>query len=349
MTNPRDSRAVRIGVVGCGFYAANHLHAWSDLRPDGAELAAVCDLDAAKAEAAGNTFGVPWHTDLEAMIRAHPIDLLDIVTQMDSHRQLAQTAAENGIAAIVQKPFAPTMDDCREIVACARGNGTWLAVHENFRFTVGMRRVKQILESGSIGEPNWARINFRTGYDIYRGQPYLARAERFAILDVGTHLLDLARFFLGEVERVYCETQTRNPSVKGEDTATMMLRHRSGAVSVVETTYEAHRIPDPFPETLLEIEASQGSVVIAPGEQMSVTVGGKAATEDLNSPLLSWTSRPWHNSQLGVLHTNAHLLEAFQCGKPAETSGADYLKTCALVEAAYQSAATRSPVRPDEV
>ena len=349
MTKPLARQTVRIGVVGCGFYAANHLHAWSDLRPDGAQLTAVCDIDAAKAEAAGNAFAEPWHTDLGAMIEAHSIDLLDIVTQMDSHRQLAQTAAENGIAAIVQKPFAPTLDDCRAIVACAGLYGTWLAVHENFRFTAGMRRAKQILESGAVGEPNWARINFRTGYDIYRGQPYLAAVERFAIMDNGTHVLDLARFFLGEVERVYCETQTRNPSVKGEDTATMMLRHRSGAVSVVETTYEAHRIPDPFPETLLEIEASQGSVIIVPGEQMRVTAGGKAAVEDLNSPLLSWTSRPWHNSQLAVLHTNAHLLEAFRSGKPAETSGADYLKTCALVEAAYQSAATRNPVRPDEV
>ena len=212
-----------------------------------------------------------------------------------------------------------------------------------------MRRVKQVLQSGAVGKPNWARITFRTGYDIYRGQPYLARVERFAILDSGTHLLDLARFFLGEAEHVYCEAQTRNPSVTGEDTATMMLRHRSGAVSVVETTYEARRIPDLFPETLLEIEASDGSVIIGPGEQMTVTSGGSADTEDLTTPLLPWTSRPWHANQRAVVHTNAHMLEAFQNGKPAETSGADYLKTCALVEAAYQSASTGRPVRPDQV
>ncbi|MXW87466.1 MAG: hypothetical protein F4Z55_16870 [Boseongicola sp. SB0667_bin_21] len=49
----------RIAVVGCGFYAQNHLHAWSALRDQGAELAAVCDLDHERARASGDEFGVP--------------------------------------------------------------------------------------------------------------------------------------------------------------------------------------------------------------------------------------------------------------------------------------------------
>ena len=48
-----EGRTFRVGMVGCGFFAQNHLHAWSYLKQDGAVLTAVCDLDAAKAEAAG--------------------------------------------------------------------------------------------------------------------------------------------------------------------------------------------------------------------------------------------------------------------------------------------------------
>ena len=55
-----------------------------------------------------------------------------------------------------------------------------------------MRKLKGVLDSGAIGRPTWGRIVFRTGYDIYVVQPYLHQAQRYAILDVGIHLLDLA-------------------------------------------------------------------------------------------------------------------------------------------------------------
>jgi predicted dehydrogenase len=339
-------KPVKVGLVGCGFYAQNHLHAWSDLKARGADLAAVCDLDRAKAEAAGAKFGAPAFTDPKEMFDKVAIDLVDITTRMGSHQALAAIAAERGIAAVVQKPFAPTWDEAVAIVDKAHKHNTWLAVHENFRFATSMRRVKAVIESGAIGTPNWARIAFRTGYNVYKGQPYLADEERLVILDVGIHVLDLARWLLGEVAHLSCETQKRKSAIRAEDTATMMLRHDSGAVSVVESTYEARRIPDSFPETLLEIEGPEGSIVVSHGERMVVTTQGLYFEEKISSPLLAWTSRPWHVSQEAVLHTNAHMLEAFRKGHPAETSGEDNLKTYALVEAAYESAAKHTVVAP---
>jgi len=340
------SDRIQIGLIGCGFYAQNHLHAWRDLKDAGADLVGVCDLDEGKARAAGGAFDAPWFTDPTALIAEAKPHLVDITTRMDSHRGLAQLAAEHGIAAVVQKPFAPSYADCVSIVETARRHGVFLAVHENFRFQTPMRRVAAVIASGAIGEPNWARLSFRTGFDVYRTQPYFYDEERLAILDVGIHVLDLARVFLGEVERVSCETQRRNPRVRAEDTATMLLRHASGAVSVVECTYESRRMPDPFPETLIEIEGSTGSIVVSPGERMSVTSQGVTRNEAIGSPLLSWTSRPWHVSQESVLHANAHMLESLKAGRPAATAGEDNLKTYALVDAAYEAAATGRSVRP---
>lgn len=97
---------------------------------------------------------------------------------------------------------------------------------------------------------------------MYRGQPYLAQEDRLVILDVGIHVLDLARWLMGEVSHLSCETQRRNPNIEAEDTATIMLRHESAAVSIAEATYEAHLIPDQFPETLVEIENPQGSIIV---------------------------------------------------------------------------------------
>jgi predicted dehydrogenase len=341
------SKRVAIGVIGCGFFSRNHLNSWKDLAPEGADLVAVCDVDPGKAKAAAEAFGVPhWYADAETMFRERKLGLVDIVTRMNTHREIAELAFRHSVPAIVQKPFAPTWDDCVAIVDGARKAGLFLAVHENFRFQAPLKKVKSVVDSGVIGKPSWARISFRTGYDIYKGQPYFFDEERFVILDLGVHVVDVARFLLGEVERVSCETQRRNPKVKAEDTATMLLRHTSGAVSVVEATYETKKLPDSFPETLIEIEGPKGAIVTRPGYRMEVTVGGEMQASEIDIPLLHWSKPPWHMIEESVFQTCAHFLACVKAGREADTSGRDNLKTYAICEAAYESAATGRAVKP---
>lgn len=162
-------------------------------------------------------------------------------------------------------------------------------------------------------------------------------------MDLGVHVLDVARFIFGEVEHLTAELQKRNPRVAGEDTATMLLRHGEGAVSVVECIYEARRIPDQFPETLLEIEGDQGAIVTRIGNLIEVSAGGEMRTIDADPAVLPWAERPWHVAQDSVLATNRHMLEALRDGRPADTSAEDNLKTFALVEAAYEAAGKVQP------
>jgi predicted dehydrogenase len=339
----------RVGVIGCGFFAQNHLHAWSSLRGEGARIVAVCDIDPAKAKAAAANFeAAHWYTDPERMLGEQNLGLVDIVTRMDTHRELVELAVRHRTPSIVQKPVAPTLADARAMAAAAEAAGIFLAVHENFRFQTPMRKARELIAGGAIGEPTWARISFRTGYDIYSGQPYLREEERFIITDLGAHVLDLARVFLGEVDRIAAETQSRNPDVKGEDTATMMLRHVSGAVSVVDCTYESRRLPDPFPETLIEIEGTKGALAIRRGLRLELTSGDRMTEIDVDPPVLEWASRPWHVVQESVLATCAHMLVAIQSRRPAQTSGTDNVKTFALCEAAYAAASTHCSIPADQ-
>lgn len=338
---------MRGALIGCGFFAANHLHSWRDMAADGVELVAVCDIDRAKAEAAAHRFGIPRaYADAAEMFRAESLDFVDIVTRMETHRDLVALAVAHRVPTIVQKPFAPGWDDCLAMVDLAERAGVPLAVHENFRFQTPMAAVREVLASGAIGRPTWGRIAFRTGYDVYRTQPYFHDEERLAILDVGIHVLDLARVFLGEVEHVSCETQRRNPLNRGEDTATMMLRHESGAVSLVECTYEARRTPDPFPQTVLRIEGERGTVELLEGLRLAVTHPGGHEERFVGAPLLSWTQEPWHVAQESVLNTQRAILQAWRAGRDAETSGQDNLATFALVEAAYEAARLKAAVAP---
>jgi D-apiose dehydrogenase len=337
---------LRAGLIGCGFFASNHLNAWRDLAEE-VELAAVCDLDRAKAEEAARTFGVPRaYADAAEMMAAERLDFVDIVTTMPSHKPLVLLAASHRLPTIVQKPFAPTWAECVAMVEACEAAGVPLMVHENFRFQSPMLEVRRVLESGAIGELTWARITWRTNYDVYAGQPYLARERRFILLDLGIHVLDLARVLMGEAERVYCETQSIRPGIAGEDMATITLKHASGAVSVVDCTYEAKRDPDPFPETLLEVEGRRGSLILSPGLELKVRSDGQTTTRSLRTPTLPWTAEPWHVAQESVLNTQRHWVESLRAGREPETSGRDNLKTYALAEAAYESASTHRAVRP---
>src|SRR5688572_29089339 len=192
-----------LAVVGCGFFAQNHLHAWKDLAPKGVDVVAVCDVDPAKARAAAKEFDVPhWYAEAETMFRERKLDLVDIVTRVETHRYVVGQAIRHRVPTIVQKPFGPDLAACQAMADAAQAAGLFLAVHENFRFQAPMRKIVQLLRGGAIGTPSWARISFRTGYDIYRGQPYLAREERFVLIDLGVHVLDMARVLLGEVEHL---------------------------------------------------------------------------------------------------------------------------------------------------
>lgn len=342
------SERTKLGVIGCGFFARNHLNSWKDLHAQGVDLVAVCDIDPAKAKAAAADFGIPnWYDNPEAMFAAERLDLVDIVTQVRSHKALVGLAISAGVATIVQKPFGNDLGECREMVALAEKTGTFLAVHENFRFQRAIRLVNEIIASGAIGEPNWGRISFRTGYDIYAGQPYLLTEERFAVTDVGVHVLDLARVFFGEVDHLSAALQKRNPKVRGEDTATMMLRHTNSAVSMVECTYESRRIPDAFPATVLEIEGTRGAISVSADQEIDVSSDGTLTRHDGDAPVLHWAARPWHVIQESVYATCEHILQKFRAGEPADTSGADNFKTYALCEAAYTAAASGRAEKPE--
>ena len=102
-------------------------------------------------------------------------------------------------------------------------------VHENFRFQTPILAVREVLARGTIGRPFFARISWRTGYDVYASQPYLAAEERFIILDLVIHLLDVARCLFGEVERVVLpdrERPARHPGRGLRDAAARAPKRR---------------------------------------------------------------------------------------------------------------------------
>ena len=340
------SKATRIALVGCGQYAVNHLHAWSKLSAVGAQLVAVCDAVSERANAMSRQFGVPAFSSMGALCDAVEVDLIDIVAGVSSNPGLVAFAASRRIGVIVQKPVAVDWETALRIKQDVLAADIWFAVHENFRFRRPMRRIRQILDDGAIGQPRWGRLSWRSGFDVLAKQPYLAEMSRFALMDVGVHLIDLARFLFGEGDRVYCELQSRTSRMRGEDSATVMLHHSNGAVSVVDCTYSARREPDLFPQVLAEIEGENGSILLQAGLSLQVTVGNATWTEHLADGGQVDPLSPAAIASDAVFAAQAHMLQRFQECRRADTDLLDNLKSFALVEAAYASAVKRVPVQP---
>jgi predicted dehydrogenase len=120
----------------------------------------------------------------------------------------------------------------------------------------------------------------------------------------------------------------------------MLVEHSSGATSVVDCSFYTHLDPNPFPQTLVDIDGSAGSIRLTEGYGMTVTTGGRAVSESVDAALRPWTERPWHVVQDSVVNIQRHWIECLAAGQEAETSGADNLQTLKLVLAAYESAET---------
>ena len=330
-------RPYRFALIGCGFFAQNHLHAWAEI-PE-VELIAVCDIDPAKAAAAAAEFGGTAYTNAADLLANEDLDFVDIATTAPTHRMMVELAAAHGVAAICQKPLAWDMTDAKAMVQAMAHRDLPFMVHENFRFQYPMRRIKELLDTGAIGRPFFGRISFRTDFDVYSNQPWLIDNPRMIIIDVAVHLFDLARCFMGEPEALFTQAIRVNPRIAGEDVATVLLR-MPDATCIVDASYETHADHDTYPQTFVTLEGTEGSITLGPDYHLQVVSRGIVSNEQLVIPQHDWTSVPWNGIQDSVHTIQKHWIACLDSGSTPETSGPDTLRLLDITLGAYESADT---------
>src|SRR5699024_9011567 len=130
------------------------------------------------------------------------------------------------------------------------------------------------------------------------------------IQDLGIHVLDIARALFGDVKHLSCETHRVNPDIKGEDTATMLLKHDAGMVSVVDCSYATRLADDPFPQSLIEIDGDRGAIRLRQDFQLELhdAEGGKSCL-DVTPEWPRWSAQPWATIQESVVNLQRDWLE----------------------------------------
>lgn len=334
---------LRLALYGCGFWSRFQLAAWRELRD--VEVVALYNRTRAKAEALAREFGVAAvYDDPEALIRDTRPDAIDVITDVGTHSQFVHLAARHRIPVICQKPMAPTLAEAEQMVAACATANTPLLIHENWRWQTPLRALKQHLSVAAIGHPFRARIQFSSSFPVFDNQPFLKTLDQFILTDIGSHILDTARFLFGDVQRLYCQTTRVNPEINGEDVATVMLQH-GDVTCTCEMSYASRLEHERFPETYVLVEGARGSLELGPDYWIRCTTADGTHARRYPPPRYAWADPAYDLVHASIVPCNANLLGALRGGPAAETSGQDNLKTVQLVFGAYDSARSGQAVQ----
>jgi predicted dehydrogenase len=279
----------RVGMVGYMFMGRTHGHAYRDIPmffPESPqpELVAVAGRNQGGAQAFADQFGVGHvFNDWRAMVESDQIDIVDIASPGDTHHEIAIAAAKAGKHVLCEKPLANSLADANAMLDAVRSAGVAHSVIFNYRYCPAVQLAHKLIREGRLGKLFHIRAQFLQDWIVDPEFPLVWRLRREtagsgALGDLGAHIIDMARFLVGEFEEVSAATQTfiterplagessalsatagsgEKGQVTVDDAAVFIARMRDGVLGTFEATRFApgHRCTNAF-----EVNGSNGSV-----------------------------------------------------------------------------------------
>lgn len=329
---------LRFALFGTGFWSRFQLAGWNEA--GGVECVALYNRTRSKAEKLAAEFGIPHvYDNPEELLDRENLDFADICTNVETHAALTMLAANRGLHVVCQKPMATSLQECETMVAFCRDKGVQLYINENWRWQYPIRQFKQALTAGRIGKPFRARIHYANSFPVFDNQPFLKDLEQFILTDIGSHILDTARFLFGDAHSLYCQAHRVHPDIKGEDVATCMMHMGDNITVVCEMSYASRTTIERFPETYIYVEGDQGSLELERDFYLTETTEAGTFRRRVKPPRYDWADPAYDLVHASIAACQDNLSKALREVEPGETTGADNLKTMRLVFGAYASAA----------
>jgi predicted dehydrogenase len=372
-------RTLHVGLIGYQFMGRAHSNAWRqaprffDLPAD-VRMKTICGRNTRAVRKAAADLG--WEqsmTDWRAVLEDPEIDVIDISTPNDSHAEIACAAAAAGKAILCEKPLARDLAEAGQMVAAVKKARVVNMVCHNYRRVPALALAREMIQRGELGERLY---HFRARY----AQDWVADPE-FPLVwrlrgkeagsgslgDLGSHLVDLGRYLVGEFREVcatletFVKTRPRedDPRRKGkvtvDDAFSALGRFRNGALATLEATRFA---PGRKNGLTIEINGSGGSLFFDL-EQMNRLqfykaddLGGRRGFRDLlvTEPSHPYVGNWWPPGHLigyehSFVHTIADFVRAIVRGKSVAPTFADGLANQRVLAAMSESARQKKWVR----
>ncbi|MEH7336323.1 Gfo/Idh/MocA family oxidoreductase [Neobacillus drentensis] len=261
-------KKVRVGMIGYKFVAKAHSHAFRDLPfyfdPETEPvLQAIAGRNEDALSAAADKFGfASYETDWQRLIERDDIDLIDIVTPNHTHAEMAIAAAEAGKHVFCEKPLAMTLDEARRMLKAVQKSGVVHMIGHAYRYAPAVQYAKKLISEGRLGRIYHVRATYLQDFIVDPNFPLVWRLRKDvtgsgALGDIAAHILDLARFLVGEFTEVtsMMETiikerplekasfglkaiadETSKGMVEVDDATAFLARFENGAMGVFEAT-----------------------------------------------------------------------------------------------------------------
>ena len=282
-------------------------------------LAAVVDSNPEMNDKLGDS-GIPFYKSLEEALQRESIDFIVNVTPPHIHMGINRIAFERGIPVLCEKPIANDFGEAIESVRLAERYNVPFMIAENYRFAPNIRKLKQLIEEGAIGEISEIDIRFHRYHPLKRNYP------THLLKDIGIHHLDMLRYLTGK-EGVQIQAYLHKPVGSWEEegailAAALTLELEGGIVASYTGTIASKAPATTWPGQW-RIDGTKGSLECIQ-DSIYLTVDGERISIE-----------PLHAEQCP--DCLQEFLDSLNEGRAGETSGKDYLRTQALVEFAEKS------------
>lgn len=325
---------VRIGVIGLGAIAqVIHLPILSKLRD--VELAAVCDVDKAKAQYLAQRYGITrYYNDPEKMLQSEELDAVDVCTPTDSHRDLALLAIESNVDALVEKPIARNHAEAVEISEAAKKNKRKVMVGMNNRFRPDAMVLKSFVGNGELGKIFYVKTGWLRKQSV--SSPWFTRKEYSGggvFLDLGIAVMDLALWLIGypEVKRVSASSYSH--IIKNvEDSCISYITMQDGSTVMVEASWSLRTESDFF---YCDLFGTEGSARVNPLRINKSASGGRGSLVNVTPTKMETPQNLYKRSYETELK---HFVGAVRGLHPVISTADEAVKRMRIVDAIYKSA-----------
>jgi len=305
----------------------------------------LVDLDLGAANRLRDEFGLAQAatgTDLDAMLSQTKPDLLFDVVIPSARRDVVMTGLKHGCHVLTEKPMASSLAEARELVAAAKAAGRIHAVVQNRRYIDGVRRIREMIENGVLGELTALHADFFIGahFGGFREQ-----MRDVLLLDMAIHTLDAARFMAGaDPVAVYAlESNPRGSWYAHGAAANAIFEFSDDILFTYRGSWVAEGGTTSW-ESSWRIVGTTGTLLWDGAERFEAraVAGDSGFLRPLRDVAVP---PPPHPAQThGHASVIAEFLDAIETGRVPETAGSDNIKSLAMVFAAIESARTRQRV-----
>jgi len=330
-----SGRAVRVGVIGCGYWGPNLVRNFS--RHAGSEVVALCDSRFERATRVGAEFRVPTITDRpEELLKAPDLDLVVIATPSFSHFELAKSAIAAGKHVLVMKPLTTKTEHAEELCALAEKQGVLIAVDHTFVFSGAVRKMRQLVQSGELGDLYY--------FDSVRINLGLIQADVNVVWDLAPHDISILDYLVDQEPLSVSATGAAHGGSPTENIAYVTVRYPGSLIGHVHVNWLA---PAKVRRTILG--GSKKMLIyddVEPSEKLKIydkgfSVAKQPAPENEYQLLISYRSGDMHAPQLETKEALAveadNIVKAISGKESLICDGKAGLRVVKILEAAQRS------------